>query len=82
MLIMNDVLVISETTVADLLAATPKALRFFIGQGTGCAICPLAHFCTLKEVISAYFLNEDAFLEELTKLDVHNFNKEHKIIKI
>lgn len=25
----------------------------------------------LKEVISAYFLNEDDFLEKLAKLDVH-----------
>lgn len=69
--IMNNNWTISKTTVADLLAATPKAFRFFIDQGTGCAICPLARFCTLKEVISAYFLNEDDFLEKLARLDVH-----------
>ena len=70
-LIMKDILAISETTVADLLAATPMAVRFFIDQGTGCAICSLARFCKLKEVITAYDLNEDVFLEELARLNVH-----------
>jgi len=67
---MNDILAISEATVADLLTATPKAVRFFIDQGTGCAICFLARFCTLKDVITTYGLDEDAFLEELAKLNV------------
>jgi len=69
--IMNDILAISEITVADVLMAPPKAVRFFIDQGTGCAICSLARFCTLKEVITAYDLDENKFLEELAKLDVH-----------
>lgn len=69
--IMNDILAISESTVADLLAATPKAVRFLIDQGTGCAICSLARFCKLREVITAYDLDEDVFLEELAKLNVH-----------
>lgn len=68
---MNDILAISETTVADLLVATPKAIGFFVDQGTGCAICSLARFCTLKEVIIAYDLDEATFLEDLAKLDVH-----------
>ena len=68
---MNDILAISETSVADLLAATPKAVRFFIDQGTACAICSLARFCTLRDVVTAYTLNEDVFLEELAKLNVH-----------
>jgi len=71
MFIMNDILAISEITVADVLMATPKAVRFFIDQGTGCAICSLARFCTLKEVITAYNLDENEFLEELAKLNVH-----------
>ena len=71
MFTMNDNLAISETTVADLLAITPKAISFFVDQGTSCAICSLARFCTLKEVITAYNLNEDVFREELTKLDIH-----------
>jgi hypothetical protein len=70
-LIMKDILAISETTVADLLAATPMAVRFFIDQGTGCAICSLARFCKLKEVVTAYDLSEEVFLEELAKLNVH-----------
>ena len=68
---MNDNLAISETSAADLLAATPKAARFFIDQGTACAICSLARFCTLKDIVTAYALNEDAFLEELAKLNIH-----------
>ena len=74
MFIMNDILAISETTVADVLTATPKAVRFFIDQGTGCAICSLARFCTLKEVITAYNLDENAFLEELAKLTKYRKN--------
>lgn len=68
---MNNTWAISETTVKDLLEATPRAFWFFIDLGTGCVICPLARFCTLKEVVSAYSLHEGAFLEELDKLDVH-----------
>jgi len=47
------------------------AVRFFIDQGTGCAICSLARFCKLKEVVTAYDLSEEVFLEELAKLNVH-----------
>ena len=68
MFIMNNIFEISETSVAGLLTATPKAVRFFIDQGTACAICSLARFCTLKEVITAYNLDEDTFLEDLAKL--------------
>jgi hypothetical protein len=67
---MNDILAISETSAADLLAATPKAVRFFIDQGTGCAVCSLARFCTLRDVITIYDLDENRFLEELAKLNV------------
>ena len=70
MFIMNNVLEISKKTVADVLIATPNAYRFFVDQDTGCAICPLARFCTLEDVISAYDLNKDVFLEELTKLNI------------
>jgi|GEM_PF-2542661 len=76
--IMNDTFAILEITVADLLTAAPKAVRFFIDQGTGCAICPLARFCTLKDVIGAYDLNEDGFRKELTKLNNQNFNRSTK----
>jgi hypothetical protein len=68
--IMNDILAISETSAADLLAATPKAVRFFIDQGTECAVCSLARFCTLRDVITIYDLDENRFLEELAKLHV------------
>jgi hypothetical protein len=71
MFTMNDFLAISETSVADLLAITPKAVSFFTAQSTTCGICSLARFCTLQDVITTYKLNRDAFLEELAKLDVH-----------
>ena len=71
MFTMNDILAISETSAADLLAATPKAVRFFIHQGTACAICSLARFCTLKDVINIYDLDEGAFIKELAKLNIH-----------
>ena len=68
---MNDILGTSKTTVADLLKATPKAVRFFIDHGTACAICSLARFCTLKDVIITYELDEKSFVEDLAKLNVH-----------
>lgn len=70
---MNDILALSETSVADLLAATPKAVRFFIDQHTTCAVCSLARFCTLQDVITIYSLDETRFIECLAKLNVHNF---------
>jgi len=71
--IMNDILAISETSAADLLAATPKAVRFFLDQGTDCAVCSLARFCTLRDVITIYGLDENTFVKELVKLHVHKF---------
>ncbi|MCE9646874.1 MAG: hypothetical protein K8S20_12810 [Chloroflexi bacterium] len=71
--IMNENLAISETSAADLLQATPQAVRFFIDHGTACAICSLARFCTLKDVILAYDLDEKAFMEDLAKLEVQKF---------
>ena len=68
---MSDILALSESSVADLLAATPKAVRFFIDQGTSCATCPLTRFCKLREVVAIYNLDKDAFFEELAKLNVH-----------
>jgi len=68
---MNNSLAISETTVADLLTTTPNAVRFFIDHGTACAICSLGRFCTLKDVITTYELDETAFLDDLAKLAVH-----------
>ena len=70
---MDEVLEISKTSAADLLSATPKAVRFFIDRGTACAICSLARFCTLQDVINAYDLDEEAFLVELAKLDIQKF---------
>jgi hybrid cluster-associated redox disulfide protein len=64
---MNNFLAISETTVADLLKTTPEAARLFIDVGTACAGCFLARFCTLKDVIKTYGLDEKTFVEELAR---------------
>ena len=69
---MNDTLGLSNTTVADLLKATPEAARFFIEMGTACAGCYLTRFCTLKDVIKTYGLDEKTFAEELAKLTKQN----------
>ena len=67
----NDVLIVLETTVADLLKSDPSAVNFFIRQQTACVGCYLAKFCTLTEVIKVYQLDEKQFLEELARFLVH-----------
>ena len=67
---MNDDLAINETTVADLLKKAPEAVRIFINQQTACVGCYLAKFCTLKDVVNAYQLEEKTFLQELAKFTV------------
>ena len=68
MSIMNEDLTPSETTVADLLKKFPQAARFFINQKTSCVGCFMAGFCTLKDVIETYELDESKFLAELNKV--------------
>jgi len=65
---MNENLTPSETTVADLLKKLPQAARFFITQKTSCVGCFMAGFCTLKDVIETYELDESKFLAELNKV--------------
>jgi len=65
---MNENLTPSETTVADLLKKLPQAVRFFITQKTSCVGCFMAGFCTLKDVIETYELDESKFLAELNKV--------------
>ncbi len=66
--IMNDMFEISETSVESILKSTPKAVRFFLDHHTACVGCGFARFCTLKDVISTYQLDEKKFLEEVQKL--------------
>ena len=68
--IMNDDFEISETSVENFLKSTPKAVRFFIDRHTACVGCGFARFCTLKDVINTYQLDEKLFLEELAKITV------------
>jgi len=69
---MNDMFEISEISVAGILKSTPKAVRFFLDLSTACVGCGFARFCTLRDVISAYQLDETLFLEKLTKIIVQN----------
>jgi hypothetical protein len=68
MSIMSDIFEISDTSVDDILKSTPKAARFFIDWHTACVGCGFARFCTLKDVINTYQIDEKKFLEELAKI--------------
>ncbi|MBI5951583.1 MAG: hypothetical protein HY865_07985 [Chloroflexi bacterium] len=70
MFIMNDDFEISETSVENFLKSTPKAARFFLDWRTACVGCGFARFCTLKDVINSYQLDERLFLEKLAKIIV------------
>jgi hypothetical protein len=68
---MNDIFEVSETSVEELLKSTPKAARFLLDWHTGCVGCGFARFCTLKDVIDTYQIDEKRFLETLAKITVH-----------
>jgi hypothetical protein len=65
---MKDNFEISQTSVESILKSTPKAARFFLDWHTACVGCGFARFCTLKDVINTYKLDEKLFLEDLAKL--------------
>jgi len=73
MYIMSDVFEISETSVESLLKSTPEAVRFFLDLHTACVGCGFARFCTLKDVINTYHLDEKLFLERLAKIDSQKY---------
>jgi hypothetical protein len=62
---MNETLNISEANVASILQQWPQTNRVFLNQKTACVGCYLSRFCTLKDVITAYQLNERIFLAEV-----------------
>jgi hypothetical protein len=70
MLTMSDVFEISESSVENILKSTPKAARFFLDRHTACVGCGFARFCTLKDVINTYQLDEKHFLDEFAKIDI------------
>jgi len=65
---MNETLKLLETTVSDILQKYPQVNRLFIHQKTACIGCHMARFCTLKDVISIYEKDQDAFLAELKEV--------------
>ncbi|HET7143838.1 MAG TPA: hypothetical protein VFI68_07470 [Anaerolineales bacterium] len=67
---MNDVFEVSETSVDDFLKSTPRAIRFFLDWHTACPGCGFARFCSLKDVINTYQLDENKFMEEVERLIV------------
>lgn len=67
---MNDNLKLSESTVESILKSTPKATRLFLDWHSDCVGCGFARFCTLKDVIDTYQLDEKKFLEAVEKLIV------------
>ncbi len=67
---MKDNFEISETSVESILKSTPKAARFFLDWRTACVGCGFARFCTLKDVINTYQLDEKLFIEELAKIAI------------
>ena len=69
-LTMNEIQDFSETIVESVLKSTPKAVRFFLDWHTACAGCGFARFCTLRDVIDTYQLDEKKFLEEARDLSV------------
>jgi len=71
--IMNNDFDISETTVENFLKSTPKAVRFLIDRHTACVGCGFARFCSLKDVINTYQLDEKLFIEELAKIAIQKY---------
>jgi succinylglutamate desuccinylase len=73
MFIMNEGSEFSETSVENILKSTPKAVRLFLDRHTACVGCGFARFCTLKDVINTYQLDEKLFIEELTKIVIQKY---------
>ena len=70
MLIMNEHLELLDMSVEDILKSTPSTIKFFISQHAECIGCRMAHFCSLRDVIKTYELDEKKFLKELSKYNV------------
>ena len=70
MLIMNEHLELLDMSVEDILKSTPSTIKFFISQHADCIGCRMAHFCSLRDVIKTYELDEKKFLKELSKYSV------------
>ena len=62
---MDEILDISEASVAGILQQWPQTSRVFLNQKTVCVGCYLSRFCTLAEVAASYELPLDILLEKL-----------------
>ena len=63
-----------DQTVADVLAATPRAARVFLDRGMHCPGCPFAPFETVAEAAFAYGVDLqelNAALLALTPAETH-----------
>ncbi len=54
-----------QQTVQEVLKESPSTCKAFRSLKTQCVGCPLARFCTLKDVAEAYSIPPQALLEEL-----------------
>lgn len=72
MVIMNDDFAMSETSVERLLKTSPETVRFFLDWKLGCVGCGFARFCTLDDVVKAYQIDGEKFLEEAKNYIVHS----------
>jgi hypothetical protein len=70
MLTMSDFFDVSEMSVENILESAPKAVHFFLDWHAACVGCGFARFCTLKDVINTYHLDEKSLLDELTKIGI------------
>jgi hybrid cluster-associated redox disulfide protein len=64
---MNETLISLEPTVAEILEKYPQTAKVFIQYKTVCIGCYLARFCSLKDVVATYSLDENTFVAELHK---------------
>jgi hypothetical protein len=69
----------SEAGVTEVLQRSPGLASVFIRSGTACVGCYLARFCTLRDVIAAYQLDEEKFLGSLSNTAPADFEVSHPL---
>lgn len=68
---MSDTVELPDIKVETLLKATPRAVRFFLDWHTSCANCGFVSFCSLRDVIKTYQLDDQKFLKEAKEVLAH-----------
>jgi hybrid cluster-associated redox disulfide protein len=61
-----------QTSVADLLAASPRVASTLLNLRVDCIGCSMNHFCSLQEMCRQYGLELEAVMKQVSKnLEVH-----------